>query len=773
MVFRELRTPHASLEIVRCIDHGKNTTDIEQIRRHSRRNRWHGMLAFATGLLLLIPFAAHSLILDITPANLTVNEGDGTISGGVRLTRESNDPTGACSVAGFVTLGGTATFDADYNLGGDTLDFEVNLPANTQSAMDPGGIVILDDSIAEADETVTITIDNASFVTFDCAAGLAVNNAADTVVTILDNDTATLSALDDSASTSENTPVTISVLANDSGTSLSISSMGNATNGTVVDNGDGTLTYTPDTDFVGVDSFTYTIIDGQSAQDTAAVTVTVTATQAVADAVDDTVTTDKDQAVSIEVLANDTGSELSISAIGTPANGTVEDNGNGTITYTPDAGFEGVDVFSYTIIDASNATDTASVTVRVGGTALIDLPTLTENQQAVAHSLDTLCSSTQSGELQTKCDIIASLPAEQQVQILDEIVPNDLAAQGSVSVKIAATQIKNIQTRLAALRKGVTTGVAMSGFSVALEGQSIPMGTLVDSVIYKPQGGGASSDEDARFGVFVNGRINFGDKDATANETGFDFDTRGITLGADYRLTDRLVLGGALGFASTDSDFDNSAGELDNRTNSVSFYGNFIPLENTYLDWIVTAGRHDFESVRNLSSLSVRTEGDTTGDEIALSLSGGANFNRGSMLLNAYGRLERIEIDIDGYRETGGGGLALQYEDQTVKSLTAALGARLSNAYSMSWGVLTPSVYLEWEHEFEDDGRLITAAFVDDPTLSFSVATDNADKNYLNYGLGLAATLPRGKSLFLNYESVSGQDGIDSTTVDLGIRIEF
>lgn len=730
------------------------------------------MFAFAAGLLLLVPFSAHSLVLDITPTSLTVNEGDGLISGGVRLTRETNDPTGACSVAGFVTFGGTATFDADYNLGSSTLDFEVILPANAQSATDPGGIVILDDSIPEPDETVTITINSATITTFDCAVGLAVNNAANTIITIQDNDTAILSAVDDSAATSENTPVTISVLTNDTGTSISVSSTGTASNGTVVDNGDGTLTYTPDTNFVGIDSFTYTIMDGQSAQDTATVTVTVTATAPVADAVDDTVTTDTDQAVSIDVLANDTGSGLSISSVGTPSNGSVEDNGNGTITYTPNAGFEGVDVFSYTIIDASNATDTASVTVSVGGTGFIDLPTLTENQQAVAKSMDTLCSTTQSTELQTKCNSISSLPAEQQVQILDEIVPNDLAAQGSVSVKIAATQIKNIQTRLAALRKG-EAGVAMSGFSVGVEDQSIPMGTLVDSMINKPRGGGASADGDARFGVFVNGRINFGDKDATANESGFDFDTRGITLGADYRLTDRLILGGALGFASTDSDFDNSAGKLDNRTNSVSFYGNFIPSENTYLDWIATAGRHDFESERNLSTLSVRTEGDTTGDEIALSLSGGVNFNRGAMLLNAYGRLERIEIDIDGYRETGGGGLALEYEDQTVKSLTTALGARLSNAYSLSWGVLTPSAYLEWEHEFEDDGRMITAAFAEDPTVSFSVATDSADKNYLNYGFGLAATLPRGKSLFFNYESVSGQDGIDSTTIDLGIRIEF
>lgn len=769
---RERHMPQASAEIVPYVEPTAKCAASRQTDYCLKRHRWYRLFASAMTLLLLIPFAAHALILDITPASQTVNEGDGIIPGSVRLTREAGDPQDACSVAGFVSLGGTATFNSDYNFAGGALDFQVDLPASASSAEDPGGVVILDDGVSEPDETIIITIDTASISTFDCGAGLVVNNAANTIITIHDNDIAALQALDDTASTSANTAVTINVLANDTGTGISVSALGTAANGTVADNGDGTLTYTPNTDFVGEDSFTYTIIDGQSALDTATVIVIVTATVPTTNAVDDTAATDVDQAVSINLLANDTGSGISVSSIGTPSNGTAIDIGNGSITYTPNTGFEGIDTFSYTIIDASNVTDTATVTVNVGGTNFGDLPTLSTNQQALADGLDALCLSAQSVELQVQCSAIATLPAAQQVQVLDEMLPNDLAAQGSVSVEVATTQITNIRTRLAALRNGAS-GVAMSGLALGIGGRSIPIGTLADALINKPRGAGASADGIPRFGFFINGRINFGDKDATVNESGFDFDTRGITLGADYRLSDRLILGGALGVASTDSDFDNSAGKLDNSTKSISFYGNFNPSEQTYIDWIATAGRHDFETVRNLSMLSTRTEGDTDGDELALSLSGGANFNRGSLSFNAYGRLEYIEVDIDEYQESGGSGLALAYESQTVESLTTALGARLSNAYSMPWGVLTPSLYLEWEHQFEDDERLITAAFAEDPTATFSVMTDSADEDYLNYGVGLAATLPRGKSFYINYESVAGQDGIDNTTIDLGLRIEF
>ncbi|HSA76989.1 MAG TPA: Ig-like domain-containing protein [Nitrosarchaeum sp.] len=79
------------------------------------------------------------------------------------------------------------------------------------------------------------------------------------------------------ATTPENTSVIISVLNNDSdvdGDSLTVSSITQGANGTVTTNGTIT-TYTPQPNFHGVDSFTYTVSDGLLT-DTATVTVTVT-----------------------------------------------------------------------------------------------------------------------------------------------------------------------------------------------------------------------------------------------------------------------------------------------------------------------------------------------------------------------------------------------------------------------------------------------------------------------------------------------------------------
>jgi CshA-type fibril repeat protein/VCBS repeat-containing protein len=186
-------------------------------------------------------------------------------------------------------------------------------------------------------------------------------------------------AVDDSAVTNEDMPVTIAVLANDSdveGDALSVDSATRGVSGAVTINANGTLTYTPDLNFNGADTFTYTIVDGNGGSATATVTVTVNGLNDPPDAVNDAVVISEDTAATIPVLSNDSDPEadtLSVSSVTQPAHGAVALNADGTITYTPSANFNGSDSFSYTASDTNGATDTASVTVTVN--AVNDAPT--------------------------------------------------------------------------------------------------------------------------------------------------------------------------------------------------------------------------------------------------------------------------------------------------------------------------------------------------------------------------------------------------------------
>jgi hypothetical protein len=187
-------------------------------------------------------------------------------------------------------------------------------------------------------------------------------------------------AVDDAASTAENTPVTINVLANDTdldGDGLSLGTVGAASHGTAVANGSA-VDYTPNSGYCGPDSFTYTASDG-ALTDTATVTVSVTCVADSPQAVDDVKATAEDTATTVNVLANDTdpdGDTLSVSSVTDPPNGTTVNNGDGTVGYTPDPNFCGNDTFSYVASDGT-LTDTASVAITV--TCVNDPPVATDD----------------------------------------------------------------------------------------------------------------------------------------------------------------------------------------------------------------------------------------------------------------------------------------------------------------------------------------------------------------------------------------------------------
>ncbi|NJO74750.1 MAG: tandem-95 repeat protein [Leptolyngbyaceae cyanobacterium RM1_406_9] len=167
---------------------------------------------------------------------------------------------------------------------------------------------------------------------------------------------------DDNRSTDEDTPVVIPVLANDSfAAGATVTSVTNSSNGTVVINPDGTVTYTPNPDFNGSDSFTYTVTSG-GVTETATVNVTV---NPVVDIADDNRSTDEDTPVVIPVLANDSfAAGATVTSVTNGSNGTVVVNPDGTVTYTPNPDFNGSDSFTYTVT-SGGVTETATVNVTV------------------------------------------------------------------------------------------------------------------------------------------------------------------------------------------------------------------------------------------------------------------------------------------------------------------------------------------------------------------------------------------------------------------------
>ncbi len=198
-----------------------------------------------------------------------------------------------------------------------------------------------------------------------------------------------LVAQDDAVETDEDQPLIIAVsdlLANDSTHAL-FQTFTQPTHGTLVDNGNGTLTYTPDSGYHGSDSFTYTIGSTQAtvpATTSATVRITIRPVDAPPPvplvAQNDAVETDEDQPLIIAVsdlLANDSTHAV-FQSFTQPTHGTLVNNGDGTLTYTPDSDYYGDDQFTYTI-GSTQATvpATTSATVWITVWSVNDPPSFT------------------------------------------------------------------------------------------------------------------------------------------------------------------------------------------------------------------------------------------------------------------------------------------------------------------------------------------------------------------------------------------------------------
>ncbi|HCH1655614.1 TPA: tandem-95 repeat protein, partial [Vibrio parahaemolyticus] len=186
----------------------------------------------------------------------------------------------------------------------------------------------------------------------------------------------------DSADVVEDTPTIINVLGNDTFEStdkvVSLDAENGPKNGTVIVNNDGTVTYTPDDNYVGKDTFTYVVTSGGVSESTT-VEVNVTPVNDAPVAKDDIATTQEDTAVTIDVLTNDTdvdGDTLSIQSASVPSDqGTVEIV-DGKLVFTPAENFNGDAEITYTVTDGA-LTDQATVKVTVN--ALNDTPEVESN----------------------------------------------------------------------------------------------------------------------------------------------------------------------------------------------------------------------------------------------------------------------------------------------------------------------------------------------------------------------------------------------------------
>lgn len=440
--------------------------------------------------------------------------------------------------------------------------------------------------------------------------------------------------------------------------------------------------------------------------------------------------------------------------------------------------------------------EAGSVSFSMNG-GIANIPTLSPAQRQVGRALDSACElltalttarTAEEEDLLARCLELAANSGgnPQGVQEALNELSNDIgAAQVNAAFISLRGQFGNIQRRLTTLRSNSRSGFDISGLGLQTSTGALSLGLLGSD---EPE---AETGADfGRWSFFASGSIGSGQQDTTGQNSGFKFDTSGLTAGVDYRVNPQAFVGAAIGFNQQDSDFRNGRGGMDTSGFSLTGYASWYNEKNWYVDGVLTLGRNDYQVSRHIdysipalgggiTQVDQTARGDASGDLTSFSVSTGRDFQKGAWSYGGYVRGSIARADIDAYNErmSGSGpgtGLGLAVEQRSFESQTATLGGRLSYTSSRDWGILTPSLQFEWEHELRDDPERLVSSFIHDPgNTQVVVDGDPLDRDYFNVGVGLSAIFPGGRSAFVFYEQLMGRSMQKQGTLSLGVRIEF
>jgi outer membrane autotransporter protein len=259
----------------------------------------------------------------------------------------------------------------------------------------------------------------------------------------------------------------------------------------------------------------------------------------------------------------------------------------------------------------------------------------------------------------------------------------------------------------------------------------------------------------------------FGTQDKDSDLQGFEFDTYGLSVGVDSKVSSNLVLGVGFGMAQSDVDFDNYSQTSDVDSYFGSLYGSYS-TGNLYVDAALSYAGNDYDSDRNLVALDLTASSSTDGSELGLYVGGGLSLvDTDTMYFIPTASLSWAQVDIDGFTEEGAGAFNLEVDDYDADSLVATIGFR----WGGKMGMMEPELRLAWAHEFGDTDRDVSARF-EGTTTTFEIEGVEPESDSALLGLGANFFVNDNCTIYLDYDGEFRSD-FDAHSVSGGLRYNF
>ena len=384
---------------------------------------------------------------------------------------------------------------------------------------------------------------------------------------------------------------------------------------------------------------------------------------------------------------------------------------------------------------------------------------LTRNQTSVSQMLDAY----QGGDPADPNGVLTYLGTQITADLpglYDLIAPDELTSIFQIGFTNAETQNLNIERHLELVRQGsgsISPQPVMAPDSKSGLGGKSGMVNQMSETTHGNQ-----------WSTFVEGTGGSASVDSDGNGSAYDFNTAGITVGADRRINDHFAIGVLGSYANTEAELTNN-GRIDIDSYKGAVYATAF-ANGFYVDALVGAGYNEYDSKR--SSLLDYSNGSTDGWELDTLINAGYDFHYNQWTISPMASIAYTLVDMNGFTETGSS-TPLSYPDQSQESLRTNLGAEIAYTAIYRGMAITPQVRMSWQHEFLDHDQSIDSQFASDSGPMFTVYGPrmNADRALVSAGLSVQVT--PSLCVYGYYDGQLGTSRYNSNSVSAGLKFDF
>jgi uncharacterized protein YhjY with autotransporter beta-barrel domain len=376
---------------------------------------------------------------------------------------------------------------------------------------------------------------------------------------------------------------------------------------------------------------------------------------------------------------------------------------------------------------------------------------------------------------------------------LDPEVQGLIASQVAAAQRFATAQVNNISHHLESLHDHFNPCSFNFGTMPPIDRGS-PPAYAAPNQLYSPQDSyGApmglppqnnpgpppqmmrpdGSDCASSMAFWTSGSFQFGSMKPNGLTDSNKFITGGLTGGVDYRLSEQVIVGAAVGYGADRSDVGQNGSRSDSSSYSASVYASLRPFDPLFIDAEIGYGTLGYDNKRWVTGEGAIASGTRKGSYWFGGMVASWEMGRDGWKVAPYIGTDFMSATFDGYSETGSTASLLTYNQMKADAVSGTIGLRGSIDMPASFGTITPTARVEYRQTSQS--AFDQAMFYSDlgAGTSSTFSQPNVSRGSVSGAVGLRARAAGGLAVELEYGLTSGSGALMAQTIRANLKMSF